>query len=179
VWLERCISLTLALLYTKHLTNGDRWKEGHAVIDTLVSDSIYKYVFPRPSSRVWRDCPCCADQPHSLHEGAVFPEQHTIYLSPYHHHHHHHFTHTHTHLNCLPSCSPRTHRQMPHLMARGIRANVILCLSLPSFRFRGGRGGQNNWLITLSWMARTVFWFILLLNAWWIQIHSTRRRPSC
>jgi hypothetical protein len=40
MWLQLCINLTLGLLQTKHLTNGDQWEEGHAVIETYVFNRI-------------------------------------------------------------------------------------------------------------------------------------------
>jgi len=40
VWLELCINLTLGLLQTKHLTNGDQWEEYHAVLESYVFDRI-------------------------------------------------------------------------------------------------------------------------------------------
>jgi hypothetical protein len=42
------------LLYMKHLTNDEHWKEGHAEIKTHVFDSI-SMLSPRKSSRVWRN----------------------------------------------------------------------------------------------------------------------------
>ena len=38
MWLQLCTNLTLGLLCTKPQTNGDQWKEGHAVIETHVFD---------------------------------------------------------------------------------------------------------------------------------------------
>ena len=40
MWLQLCINLALGLLQTKQLTNGDQWKEGHAVTETRVFDRI-------------------------------------------------------------------------------------------------------------------------------------------
>ena len=45
VCLELCINLTLGLLRTKHLRIEDRWKEGHAVIETYIFDRTYLF-FP-------------------------------------------------------------------------------------------------------------------------------------
>jgi len=41
-------------LVLNEITNGDRWKGGHAVTDTRVLHTIYVFS-PRPSSRVLRD----------------------------------------------------------------------------------------------------------------------------
>ena len=51
--LELCINLTLGLLETKHLTNGDQWK-GLAVTETYVFDGIYMFLPPPIHRR--RDC---------------------------------------------------------------------------------------------------------------------------
>jgi hypothetical protein len=36
VWLQLCINSALGSLQTKQLTNGNQWKEGHAVTETRV-----------------------------------------------------------------------------------------------------------------------------------------------
>lgn len=48
------INLNSGWLYKKLPTNDDIWKEGHAVKDSHVFDSIY--VFPRPPSRMSKAC---------------------------------------------------------------------------------------------------------------------------
>ena len=40
MWLELSINLTLGLLETKLLANGDQWTADHAVIETHVVDSV-------------------------------------------------------------------------------------------------------------------------------------------
>jgi hypothetical protein len=47
--LEQFMYLTLSFLQTKHLANGDQWKEGYTVIENRALDDIYK--FP-PSCRL-------------------------------------------------------------------------------------------------------------------------------
>jgi hypothetical protein len=41
MWLQLRINLTLGLLSTKHITNGDQWNGGHTVTETHVFDRIY------------------------------------------------------------------------------------------------------------------------------------------
>jgi hypothetical protein len=53
MWLELRTNLTLGLLQTKHLTNGDQWK-GNVEMETNYFWR-YLYVISRPSSRVLRD----------------------------------------------------------------------------------------------------------------------------
>jgi len=36
-------TFTLGVLWAEHLTNGDQWKERHAMIETHVSGRIYTY----------------------------------------------------------------------------------------------------------------------------------------
>jgi hypothetical protein len=59
MWVELCVNLTLSFLYTKHVINGEQWKEGHPVPENHVFDRVaavsVKGLYPR-----------CACQLHSL-----------------------------------------------------------------------------------------------------------------
>jgi hypothetical protein len=52
MWLELCINLTLSLLQTTYLTNGE-WKEWNAEIEIHVL--IWSIYFLQPSSRMLKD----------------------------------------------------------------------------------------------------------------------------
>jgi hypothetical protein len=62
--LEQCINLTLGLLQTKHVTNDDQWKEGHALIETYVFDRSYM-ISPTVVASITGLYPRCEGQLHS------------------------------------------------------------------------------------------------------------------